>query len=139
MDHGASCSCSQKERAENLGGSALSASNTTGLLQQANYILDACGRPQSPPNVSWVDIPAHVGYSRFMAPNSVGTEDLTGIRHKGRVSFMIRAITAQILPRVGQGIYWRIKCRIRSISNRSLHLTGQATGSGLTAFVLSCD
>ena len=78
--------------------------NTTGLLQQANYILDACGRPQSPSNVSWVDIPAHVGYSRFMQPNSIGTEDLTGIQHKGRASFMIRAITAQILPRVGPGM-----------------------------------
>ena len=108
----------------------MNANGTTGLLQQANYILDACGRQQSPSNVSWVDIPAHVGYSRYLAYNSVGSEDITGVQHKGRVSFMIRAITAQILPRVGPGVYWRLKLPNGKYHQSALTAHGSSFGFG---------
>lgn len=81
----------------------------TDLLQQANYILDACGRQVPPPNTNYVDIPAHIGYSRFMPGGSNGTEDIGGVMHKGRAPFLLRAITAQSLPRDTQGIYWRMR------------------------------
>jgi len=81
------------------------------LLQQANFVLDSCGRQVPPPNTSWVDIPAHIGYSRFMPGDgtSVGNEDIGGVMHKGRVPFMLRAMTAQSLPRDTQGVYWRLR------------------------------
>jgi hypothetical protein len=85
----------------------MSASSITPLLQQAGFILDACGRQVSPAG-PFVDIPAHVCYTRYM-PGSGGTEDISGIQHKGRVSFMIRGITAQVLPRVSPGLYWRLR------------------------------
>ena len=81
------------------------------LLQQANYILDACGRQvlQSGP---YVDIPAHIGYSRFMSGAAFpfpGSQDIGSVMHKGRVPFMLRAMTAQSLPRDTQGVYWRLR------------------------------
>ena len=82
---------------------------TPDLLQQANFVLDACGRQVPPPNTSWVDIPAHIGYSRFLNGVAPGTEDIGGIMHKGKVSFMLRAVTAQSLPRDTQGVYWRLR------------------------------
>ena len=82
-------------------------------LEQANYILDACGRPVAPKNTSYVDLPASIGYSRFMPGSTDGTypgsEDIGGVMHKGRGSFMLRAITAQSLPRNTQGVYWRLR------------------------------
>lgn len=41
--------------------------------------------------------------------SSPGTEDIGGVVHKGRVSFMLRALTAQALPRSTQGVYWRLR------------------------------
>lgn len=85
--------------------------NMDRLLDQANFVLDACGRPIPPANTSWVDIPAHIGYSRLMPGDGtiLGSEDIGGIMHKGRVSFMLRAVTAQALPRDTQGVYWRLR------------------------------
>jgi hypothetical protein len=40
---------------------------------------------------------------------AAGTEDIGGVLHKGRVPFMLRGITAQVLPRNSQGVYWRMK------------------------------
>ena len=79
------------------------------LLKQANFVLDSCGRQVPPPNTNYVDIPAHIGYTRFMPPDAVGTEDIGGVMHKGRVPFMLRALTAQALPRDTQGVYWRLR------------------------------
>lgn len=83
------------------------------LLKDANFVLDACGRQVPPPNTQWVDIPAHIGYSRFMTgsadPTFPGSEDIGGVMHKGRVSFFLRALTAQSLPRQAQGVYWRLR------------------------------
>ena len=83
------------------------------LLTDANFVLDSCGRQVPPSNTNFVDIPAHIGYSRFMAgstdPNFKGSEDIGGVMHKGRVSFFLRALTAQSLPRDTQGVYWRLR------------------------------
>lgn len=78
-------------------------------LREANYILDGCGRQVPPPNVQWVDIPAHIMYTRFMPGASPGSEDIGGVMHKGRVPFILRSITAQALPRASQGVYWRLR------------------------------
>ena len=80
-------------------------------LQQANYILDSCGRQVPPKGINFVDIPAHVGYSRLMPGDgvSIGTNDIGGVMHSGRVSFFIRAVTAIALPRAAQGAYWRLR------------------------------
>jgi hypothetical protein len=79
------------------------------LLRQANYILNVCGRPVPPKGTQWVDIPSAVGYSRFLPAGSPGVEDIGGVLHKGRVPFIIRAVTAQALPRATQGTYWRLR------------------------------
>jgi hypothetical protein len=81
----------------------------TALLQQANYILDACGRPVSPAGLAFVPIPAHIGYSRFMPSDPVGTTNIGSVMHDGRISFVLRAVTAQALPRDTQGVYWRLR------------------------------
>jgi len=81
------------------------------LLQQANYVLDSCGRQVPPPNTSYVDIPSHITYSRFMPGDNVTQfpDDIGGVMHKGRVSFFLRSLTAQSLPRDTQGVYWRLR------------------------------
>lgn len=78
------------------------------LLKQADFVLNACGRPVPPEGVSWVDIPGLVGYTRFIA-DPAGTTDISGVMHKQKVPFMLRAITAQALPRDTQGAYWRLR------------------------------
>lgn len=108
------------------------------LLQQANYILDSCGRPQPLPGESWVDLPAHIGYTRFMTGGASpfpGSEDSGGVMHKGRVPFILRAITAQALPRNSQGIYWRL----RLPDGKYLHnqMTGHGCGFGFGSDRLS--
>jgi hypothetical protein len=40
---------------------------------------------------------------------SPGTNDIGGVVHKGRVSFFLRSMTAQVLPRATQGVYWRLR------------------------------
>ena len=86
---------------------------TDSLLRQANYVLDACGRQVPPKGQNYVDIPAHIGYNRFMPGSSVGTypgsENIGAVMHKGRVSFFLRSVTAQSLPRATQGVYWRLR------------------------------
>lgn len=76
------------------------------LLRQADFILDACGRPQPPAATSWVDLPVHVGYSQTIAGNETTTK---GILHKWPFPVMLRAITAQSLPRDTTGVYWRLR------------------------------
>lgn len=80
-------------------------------MRDLNYTLDACGRQVPPANTSWIDIPAHIMYTRFMPGDGVtaGSTDIGGVMHKGRVSFMLRGMTAQILPRNSQGVYWRLR------------------------------
>lgn len=80
-------------------------------LRQADFILNACGRPIPPKNTTWVDMTAHIGYSRFLPGDgsSAGTEDIGAVMHKGNIPFMLRSVTAQALPRATQGAYWRLR------------------------------
>lgn len=82
--------------------------NRVHLLNQADYTLNACGRQIPPKNVSWVDIPTFIGYSRFL-PDPAGQTDIGGIMHKEKVPVVLRSITAQALPRNTQGTYWRLR------------------------------
>lgn len=77
------------------------------MLKQADFVLNACGRPVPPLNQRWVDIPSHILYSRFI-PDDHG-QDIGGVQHKSRFPFYIRSITAQSLPRNTEGIYWRMR------------------------------
>lgn len=78
------------------------------LLRQADFVLNSCGRPIPPKSVSWVDIPAFIGYNTFL-PDPAGQTQIGGIMHKQKVPFMLRSITAQALPRNTQGTYWRLR------------------------------
>lgn len=76
------------------------------LLKQSDFILNACARPVPPTNLTWVDIPGHRGYSRSILNDS---ELTNGVVNTSRVPFILRAITAQALPRETQGTYWRMR------------------------------
>jgi hypothetical protein len=76
------------------------------LLKDQDFVLNACARPIPPTNTTWVDIPAHVGYSRLVLDAS---ELTNGIVHKGKVPFILRAITARALPASLGDVYWRMR------------------------------
>lgn len=106
---------------------------TPELLKQADYILDACGRRQSPPGVRWVDIPSHVGYSQFMpggAPPFPGSEVINGVMHHGRVPFYLREMTANASPRTTEGSRWRIRLPNGKFFQSELSSHAQAFGIG---------
>lgn len=112
------------------------------LLQQANYVLDSCGRQIPPPNTNYVDIPAHIMYSRFLASDgTTGSNDIGGVQHKGKVSFFLRALTAQILPRFGGDGYWRLRLPDGKFFQSALtcHSMAFGFGSNRQAFVGGID
>jgi hypothetical protein len=86
----------------------LSAANQNALLTQAAFITGPCGNPLQPKAQNYVDIPSAMSYVRFVADPS-GISDVSGFAHSGKVPFMLRAISAQALPRNPLGISWRLR------------------------------
>ena len=82
------------------------------LLQQADYVLDACGRQVRPGQQKWVDIPSSIMYFRYLPGEAnpfPGSDNIGGIMHKGKVPFYLRCVTAQAFQRDTQGVYWRMR------------------------------
>jgi len=104
------------------------------LLKQADFVLNGCARPVPPKNLTWVDIPAHVGYSRTILTDS---ELTNGIVHSGKVPFILRAITAQALPRETQGLYWRMRFPNSRYFQSELTSHAMAFGIGSNRQVIS--
>lgn len=61
------------------------------LLTQADFVLNACGRPQPPPGYRWVDLPRILAFQTLL-PAGTG-QVVSRVQNTGNTVFMCRAIS----------------------------------------------